>query len=168
MRVTGEVCPHHLLLTDKRLSSFDSNFKMNPPLRTAEDVASPDRRPQGRHPRRHCQRSFAAGPGEEEPGTGPGSLRRHRPGDAAADLHHGPDRAGPSDLAAVPGKADDQPGPHPRHRSRHACKPGKDADVTIIDPSALLDDRPGEISFEEPQHAVRRAGGQGSGMDDDR
>jgi dihydroorotase len=38
VRVTGEVCPHHLLLTDKFLSTFDSNFKMNPPLRTEDDV----------------------------------------------------------------------------------------------------------------------------------
>ena len=38
VRVTGEVCPHHLLLTDKCLSTFDSNFKMNPPLRTQDDV----------------------------------------------------------------------------------------------------------------------------------
>jgi dihydroorotase len=38
VRVTGEVCPHHLLLTDKCLGTFDSNFKMNPPLRTDNDV----------------------------------------------------------------------------------------------------------------------------------
>jgi len=38
VRVTGEVCPHHLLLTDKHLSSYDSNFKMNPPLRSPDDV----------------------------------------------------------------------------------------------------------------------------------
>jgi dihydroorotase len=38
VRVTGSVCPHHLLLTDKCLGSFDSNFKMNPPLRTEQDI----------------------------------------------------------------------------------------------------------------------------------
>jgi dihydroorotase len=36
--VTAEACPHHFTLTDERLRSFDSNFKMNPPLRTWEDV----------------------------------------------------------------------------------------------------------------------------------
>jgi dihydroorotase len=36
--VTAEVCPHHLALTDEWMSSFDSNFKMNPPLRTRRDV----------------------------------------------------------------------------------------------------------------------------------
>jgi dihydroorotase len=38
VRVSAEVCPHHLALTDKALSSFDSNFKMNPPLRTEADA----------------------------------------------------------------------------------------------------------------------------------
>src|SRR5262249_1482057 len=36
--VTAEACPHHFTLTDERLRSFDSNFKMNPPLRTWTDV----------------------------------------------------------------------------------------------------------------------------------
>lgn len=38
--VTTEVCPHHLLLTDDDCRSFDTNFKMNPPLRSAKDVAA--------------------------------------------------------------------------------------------------------------------------------
>jgi len=33
VRVTAEVTPHHFTLTDECLCSFDSNFKMNPPLR---------------------------------------------------------------------------------------------------------------------------------------
>jgi dihydroorotase len=36
--VTAEACPHHFTLTDDCLADFDSNFKMNPPLRTREDV----------------------------------------------------------------------------------------------------------------------------------
>jgi dihydroorotase len=36
--VTGEACPHHFTLTDKCLRTFDSNFKMAPPLRTEADV----------------------------------------------------------------------------------------------------------------------------------
>lgn len=40
VRVTAEVCPHHLLLTDDACSTYDTNYKMNPPLRTAEDVAA--------------------------------------------------------------------------------------------------------------------------------
>ncbi len=38
IRVTAEVCPHHLALTDDALESFDSVFKVNPPLRTRRDV----------------------------------------------------------------------------------------------------------------------------------
>jgi dihydroorotase len=38
VRVSGEACPHHFTLTDKCLRSFDSNFKMAPPLRTEDDV----------------------------------------------------------------------------------------------------------------------------------
>jgi len=36
--VTCEACVHHFALTDEALRSFDSNFKMNPPLRTRRDV----------------------------------------------------------------------------------------------------------------------------------
>src|SRR6476469_346604 len=38
--VTAEVAPHHLLLTDAACRGYDTNFKMNPPLRTAADVAA--------------------------------------------------------------------------------------------------------------------------------
>jgi dihydroorotase len=38
VRVTAEVTPHHFTLTDDCLRAFDSNFKMNPPLRGAEHV----------------------------------------------------------------------------------------------------------------------------------
>jgi dihydroorotase len=36
--VTAEVSPHHLLLTDEMCRGYDTNFKMNPPLRTGADV----------------------------------------------------------------------------------------------------------------------------------
>jgi dihydroorotase len=38
VRVTAEVTPHHLTLTDECLRTFNSNFKMNPPLRGQPDV----------------------------------------------------------------------------------------------------------------------------------
>lgn len=38
LKVTAEVTPHHFTLTDESLTSYDSNYKMNPPLRTEEDV----------------------------------------------------------------------------------------------------------------------------------
>jgi dihydroorotase len=36
--ITCEATPHHLLLTDEQVSSYDTNTKMNPPLRTQDDV----------------------------------------------------------------------------------------------------------------------------------
>jgi dihydroorotase len=38
VRVTAEVTPHHLLLTDEAVRSWDSNTKMAPPLRTKRDT----------------------------------------------------------------------------------------------------------------------------------
>jgi dihydroorotase len=38
VKVSGEVCPHHIGLTDLAIENFDTNCKMNPPLRSAEDV----------------------------------------------------------------------------------------------------------------------------------
>jgi dihydroorotase len=38
--VSAEVTPHHLLLTEELASTYDSRYKVNPPLRTAEDVAA--------------------------------------------------------------------------------------------------------------------------------
>ena len=38
IRVTAEVTPHHLLLTDESVRSYDARFKVNPPLRTEADV----------------------------------------------------------------------------------------------------------------------------------
>jgi dihydroorotase len=38
--VTAEVTPHHLLLTEELVSTYDPRYKVNPPLRTAADVAA--------------------------------------------------------------------------------------------------------------------------------
>jgi dihydroorotase len=38
--VTAEVCPHHLLLTDDLAATYDPIYKVNPPLRSADDVAA--------------------------------------------------------------------------------------------------------------------------------
>ena len=36
--VTGEVCPHHFILSTDDIKENDANYKMNPPLRSKEDV----------------------------------------------------------------------------------------------------------------------------------
>ncbi len=38
LRVTAEVAPHHFTLTDEAVKSYDTNTKMNPPLRTKSDL----------------------------------------------------------------------------------------------------------------------------------
>ncbi len=38
INVTAEVCPHHLSLTEEAVEGYDTNAKMNPPLRTLSDV----------------------------------------------------------------------------------------------------------------------------------
>jgi dihydroorotase len=39
VQVTAEVTPHHFTLTDEAITTFDTNTKVNPPLRSSEDVA---------------------------------------------------------------------------------------------------------------------------------
>ncbi len=38
IKVTAEVTPHHFILTDDAIKSYDTNVKMNPPLRTRADI----------------------------------------------------------------------------------------------------------------------------------
>ncbi len=40
LNVTCEVTPHHFSFSDKQLLNYDTNFKMNPPLRSKKDVAA--------------------------------------------------------------------------------------------------------------------------------
>ncbi len=40
VRISGEACPHHFTLTDECVKTYDTNFKMNPPLRTERDRAA--------------------------------------------------------------------------------------------------------------------------------
>ena len=39
-KVTAEVAPHHLIFNEEDLGEYDTHYKMNPPLRTAEDNAA--------------------------------------------------------------------------------------------------------------------------------
>lgn len=38
VKISGEVCPHHIALTDESIRKYDTDFKMNPPLRTQADI----------------------------------------------------------------------------------------------------------------------------------
>ena len=37
IKISGEACPHHFTLTDESVKTYDTNFKMNPPLRSERD-----------------------------------------------------------------------------------------------------------------------------------
>ncbi|KGN42563.1 dihydroorotase [Knoellia aerolata] len=68
IHLTAEVTPHHLLLTQDRLSGYDPTFKVNPPLRPREDVevlraaladgtidaVATDHAPHARHDKEHA------------------------------------------------------------------------------------------------------------------
>jgi dihydroorotase len=38
IKISGEICPHHIALTDEAIQNFDTNYKMNPPLRSQSDI----------------------------------------------------------------------------------------------------------------------------------
>ena len=38
VKISGEVCPHHVALNDEAIQNFDTNYKVNPPLRARTDV----------------------------------------------------------------------------------------------------------------------------------
>ena len=73
--VTAEVTPHHLLLTTDEVVSYDPTYKVNPPLRAAEDVAelrlaladgtidvvATDHAPHARHDKEHAFAEAAFG-----------------------------------------------------------------------------------------------------------
>jgi dihydroorotase len=73
--VTAEVTPHHLLLTTDEVLSYDPTYKVNPPLRAAEDVAelrlaladgtidvvATDHAPHARHDKEHAFAEAAFG-----------------------------------------------------------------------------------------------------------
>ena len=100
VRVTTEVCPHHFTLTDECLRTFDSNYKMSPPLRAPEARRRLHRRAGRRHDRRDLHRPRPARAGKEDAGARPGPVRHRRAGDGAGPGRDATDRAGPPRLAA--------------------------------------------------------------------
>src|SRR6476660_9206311 len=38
VKISGEVCPHHIALNDDAIQNFDTNYKVNPPLRSQNDI----------------------------------------------------------------------------------------------------------------------------------
>ena len=98
--VTAEVTPHHLLLTDEEVRSYDPVYKVNPPLRTAADVAGPARGRGRRHRRRGGHRPRP--PPHRGQGLRVGRRRDgdDRPGDRAGGGAADPGRHRPDGLGA--------------------------------------------------------------------
>ena len=157
VRVTAEACPHHFTLTDERLRTFDSNYKMNPPLRTWSDVEAvigglkdgtieilaTDHAP---HAPEKKMRELDQAPfgivGLEtlvpitvtsliEPGhlTWPEVIRKLT--------------INPAQLLGIP---------------KGTLQPGADADVTMIDPDTRWTIDPDPVPLQEPQLPLRRLG----------
>ncbi len=112
-RVTAEVTPHHLLLTDDLAADYDTVFKVNPPLRTQADVDALRGRARRRHHRLRGDRPRAA-PGRGQGVRVGGRRQRHdRPRDGAAGGAAGDGR---HRAAGLGGRRRPDVGPPGRHR----------------------------------------------------
>ncbi|MBI3857860.1 MAG: dihydroorotase [Planctomycetes bacterium] len=141
IRVTAEAAPHHLMLTDATLANYESKYKMNPPLRTQEDVdavvkgvadgtidaIASDHAP---HTAEEKEQELAACPNGViglETTLGVVLSLKKIPFDRAIDAM----TAAPARILGLAGKG--------------ALQAGADADVTLIDPKASWTVDPSEF-----------------------
>ena len=138
--VTAEAAPHHLSLTDEALRGYDPVFKVNPPLRTAADIAALMARAGRRHDRRHRHRPRPA-PGRA---TRSGRSTRRRPGwsgwrrrsACACRCCTSGDAARRRSSARCRGARRRSPGCRDRHGAPIAA--GEPANLTVFDPDGQL------------------------------
>jgi dihydroorotase len=135
VRVTAEAAPHHFTLTDACLRTYDSNFKMSPPLRTQADVDG-----------------IIAGLKDGTIDVIATDHAPHAPEKKARELDQAPNGIiGLETLLPVSIKALIEPGHltwpqliakltlHPARvlgLKKGTLQPGADADITVIDPAA--------------------------------
>jgi dihydroorotase len=133
VRVTADVTPHHLTFTDEDLRDYDTNLRVNPPIRSAEDrdalraavrdgtvdAVATDHAP---HAREDKEVEFdQARPGTTGLETGLGATLAALDGDLATSVER---------LSTVPARIlglDDQGGP---------VAPGRPANLALFDPQA--------------------------------
>ncbi len=107
VKISAEAMPHHIALTDASIEGYNTNFKMNPPLREKVDqdallAASPTT--QSRFWPATTRRMRATRKRSSSP-----KRRSHRgPRDRVGDFREGADRAVGAGLAADAGEADNQ------------------------------------------------------------
>ena len=143
--VTAEAAPHHMLLTHAAVAGYDPVFKVNPPLRTDEDVAAVVAGLVRRHDRRRGDRPRAARPrGQGRPlRPGPaGHARACRPRCPIAwevlSPHLGPERlfalmsAQPAAIAKLTA-TDPRPAGHSAHGG--PVEVGAAANLCVFDPA---------------------------------
>jgi dihydroorotase len=112
LKVTGEATPHHLCLDHSAVASFDTVFKVNPPLRTPADVVCDQGGTARRHARCDRHRSCAAHPTGQGTPVPRRASRDDRRRDSVCDRQHRT-RCRHREARRT---ALDQPGPHRRYR----------------------------------------------------
>ena len=161
LAVTAEATPHHFTLTEAAVDGYNTNAKMNPPLRTQRDVEA-------------VRQGLADG-------TIDAIATDHAPHhrdekevefDHAANGIVGLETALPLALrlveeAKIPlerlvAALTHESGAHPRACRTARSSVGAAADVTVVDPAAALDRGRGALPLEVAQYAVRRHGDAGT------
>ena len=138
--VTCEVTPHHLFLTEDDIASYDTNLKMNPPLRDREDArrrcsrgCSTARSTASPPTTRRTRRTRRSSSSSSRRSARPGSRRRCRSSCtnlvAAGQGRLG--RRGRAGCATARARRSGCP--------RCASRPGCPADITIVDPEARVE-----------------------------
>jgi len=159
VRVTAEVTPHHLLLTDDLVSGFDPLFKVNPPLRTPADVhalregladgtidcVSTDHAPHALEDK-ECEWAYAR-PGMLGLQTAVGVVATSMVATGLIDWAGVADRmsTAPARIAGLTGHG-------------HPLAPGSPANLTLVDPTASWTVRPEDmvsLSRNTPYAGVR-------------
>ena len=157
--VTAEVTPHHLLLTDELVATYDPIYKVNPPLRTADDVealragladgtidcVATDHAP---HPTEDKECEWAAAAMGM---LGLETALERRP---AGDGRDRPARLGRGRRPDVGASRADRPG---RRRTAQPLDVGAPANVVLVDPAATRTIDPRDTGVAVAQHAVRGA-----------
>ena len=167
VRVTAEATPHHFTLTDECLRTFDSNYKMNPPLRGREhveaviagladgtiDVIASDHAPHAKEKKMQELDQAPFGIVGLETSLGLVVTKLIEPGHLDWPTAIRKMSLNPARILGI---------------DKGTLQIGADADVTIIDPKARWTVDPVAVPLEEHQHALCRLGADRPGRGGDR